>query len=332
MTDYSLIYNPTAAAGKTRKEFDLALKALDNLGVSYQLVKTEHFSHAITLAEQAAKDGFRVIGAGGDGTCNEVLNGVIRSNSKNLLAFIPMGTGNDIPGAIGYRPDVKRACEIIASGKTGKADVGISINAEDQSRYFLGIGSQGFDAEVTKRTNEGSKRLSGTWNYIASVVKTVFGFKKRKIRLIHDEGTYEGFCNLVAVGNGPTYGGWMYMCPRARVDDGKFHVSMVNMGRFELLAKFNTMYSKTLHPDSHIQEFVSKKVKIEMVNEDDAPYIGQVDGEIIGNLPIRYEFLPGGYEFIKPEENEAEQWFMQKYGKKFSAYVERLRKDGIDYY
>ncbi|TFH31309.1 MAG: hypothetical protein E4G98_00320 [Promethearchaeota archaeon] len=104
------------------------------------------------------------------------------------------------------------------------------------------------------------------------------------------------------------------------------------MGRFELLYKFNTMYSRTLHPDAHIEEFISEKVKIEMVNGEDDPYIGQVDGEIIGNLPIRYEFLPGGYEFIKPEENEAEQWFIQKFGKKFSAYVETLRKNGIDYY
>lgn len=332
MTDYALIYNPKAAAGKTRQQLALATKKLTEFGVSYKMFETEYFGHAIGLAEELAKDGFRIIGAGGDGTCNEVLNGVIKSQSKVLLAFIPMGTGNDIPGAIGYKPDVKRACEIIAQGTCGMADLGKSTNSSSDVRYFLGIGSQGFDAEVTKRTNEGSKRLPGTWNYINSVMKTVFGFKKREVRLNLDSQTFEGECNLVAVGNGPTYGGWMYMCPRASVDDGFFHISMVNMGKIELLRKFNTMYSRTLHPDPHIDEFVSKKVQIEMLHSEDEAYIGQVDGEIIGNLPITYECLADGYEFIKPEVNEAEQWFMERYGKKFQMYVENLRAKGIDYY
>ncbi len=244
-----------------------------------------------------------------------------------------MGTGMDIPGAIGYRPDnIKRACEIIADGKSGKMDIGLSINAKQEKRYFLGIGSQGFDAEVTKRANMGKKKLSGTWNYIATVVKTVFGFKKRVIKITHDNGIFEGVCNLVAVGNGPTYGGWMYMCPHARLDDGEFHISIVNMGKFELLNNFNLMYSRRLHPHKHIHEIVSKKVKIEMAKSEDEPYIGQVDGEIIGDLPIEYQTLKDGYEFIKPEKFEAEQWFQEKYGKKFHKYCVKLKKKGSHYY
>ncbi|MHA1796310.1 MAG: diacylglycerol/lipid kinase family protein [Promethearchaeota archaeon] len=333
MKDYAVIYNPISAAGKTKKQFELVKKTLENLNISFDLFQTEYFTHAITLANDLANDGYRIIAAGGDGTCNEVLNGVINSNTHELLGFIPMGTGNDIPGAVGYAPkDVKRACEIIASGNTGPVDVGVSINSSGEKRYFLGIGSQGFDAEVTQRTNEGSKLLPGTWNYIASVVRSVFGFKKRHIKLTTDSETFEGLCNLVAVGNGPTYGGFMYMCPRAKVNDGLFHISMVNMGRFELLYKFNTMYSRTLHPDPHIREFIGRKVKIEMVNDNDNPYIAQVDGEIIGKLPVEYECIRDGYIFIKPKENEAEKWFMKRYGKKFSKHLEELQNKGIEYY
>jgi len=333
MKDYAIIHNPTAKAGKTRKEFEIVKKKLDSLGLSYDLFQTEHFGHAIQLAEEKAKDGYRIVGWGGDGTCNEVLNGVIKSGTKALLGFIPMGTGMDIPGAVGYRPDkIQRACEIIANGKSSKKDVGLSINANQEKRYFLGIGSQGFDAEVTKRTNEGNKNLSGTWNYIASVVKTVFGFKKRKLRVTFDNEVYEGICNLVAVGNGPTYGGWMYMCPRARLDDGLFHISVIEMGRFELLYNFNTMYSRTLHPHKHVRDFISKKVKIEMVDSEDEPYIGQVDGEIIGDLPIEYEALSNAYEFICPEVSEAEIWFQEKFGKKFAQYRKKLQESGSSYF
>jgi len=65
----------------------------------------------------------------------------MKSKTNALIGFIPVGSGNDIPGAIGIIPDVKRACEIIAEGKTGKTDVGLSINSKNESRYFLGIGT-----------------------------------------------------------------------------------------------------------------------------------------------------------------------------------------------
>ncbi|MHA1720759.1 MAG: diacylglycerol/lipid kinase family protein [Promethearchaeota archaeon] len=331
--DFALIYNPIAAAGKLKEKFDFALKSLDKMNVSYKIFKTEQFEHAITLANQAAKDGYSVIGVGGDGTCNEVLNGVIKSNTGVLLGFIPIGTGMDIPGAIGIRPDnIKRACEIIAEGKTGKSDIGLSINSKNEQRYFLGIGSQGFDAEVTKRTNESQKSMKGTRNYVLNVLKTVFNFKKRNIRVTLDHNKWEGRANLVAVGNGPTYGGWMYMCPKANVHDGLFHISIIDIGTLPLLYNFNSMYSRNFQPHPSVTEFVSKNVEIRMLNEDDEPYIAQVDGEIIGDLPITYKALRDGYEFIQPEINEAEQWFQEKYGKKFERYVRKLRKKGSNYY
>ena len=331
--DFAIIYNPVAAAGKLKEQFNLALKTLDNLNVSYKIFKTDHFQHAITLAHETAKDGYNIIGVGGDGTCNEVLNGVIKSHSNALLGFIPIGTGMDIPGAIGIRPDnIMRACEIIAEGKTGKSDIGLSINAKNDQRYFLGIGSQGFDAEVTKRTNESQKSMKGTQNYILNVLKTVWAFKKRKIRVTLDHDKWEGLSNLVAVGNGPTYGGWMYMCPKANVHDGLFHISIIDIANLPLLYNFNSMYSRSFQPNPNVYEFISKNVKIEMINDDVEPYIGQVDGEIIGNLPINYKALRDGYEFIQPKNNEAEQWFQEKHGKKFAKYVKKLRKKGSTYY
>ena len=315
MTDYAIIYNPYAAAGKAKKQFDLACATLDDLKVSYELHESEYMGHAIELAKSLAQEGYDVIGAGGDGTCNEVLNGVMKSNTGALVGFIPMGTGNDIPGAIGIKPDVKRACELISERNTCEKDVGESINAEGDTRYFLGIGSQGFDAEVTKRTNEGEKKFRGTNNYVISVLKTVFRFKRREVKVTFDNETFHGMCNLVAVGNGPSYGGWMYMCPEATLDDGLFHISIVNMRTLPLLINFNKLYDKSLHPHPDVKEFVSKTVKIEMANSEDEPYIGQVDGEIIGNLPITYNVLPNGYEFICPTSNECDLWFQEKYKK-----------------
>lgn len=315
MADHAIIFNPVAGgAEKAKKDIDFARKCLDDLNVSYKIFASEYAQHAIELASQCAKDGYRVLAAGGDGTHNEVLHGVITSKSGALCGFIPLGSGNDIPGAIGIRPDIKRACEIIADGKSSKTDIGLAVTDSGVERYFLGIGSQGFDAEVARRAN-----LPGaSKNYSAIVMKTVFSWKSKDIKVAMDNGVYEGMANLTAVGNGPTYGGWMYICQRARVDDGIFHISIVDIGKLKLLLQFKRMYKAKLLPHPNVFEYTSKKVRIEMKDPKESnPYYCQVDGEVIGNVPVSYECIRDGYEFIRPEIDEVAEAFKEKYGRYF---------------
>jgi diacylglycerol kinase (ATP) len=315
MADHAIVFNPVAGgAEKAKNDIEFARKCLDDLNVSYKIFATEYAQHAIELASQCAKDGYRVLAAGGDGTHNEVLHGVITSNSGALCGFIPLGSGNDIPGAIGIRPDIKRACEIIAEGKSSKADIGLAKTDVGVERYFLGIGSQGFDAEVARRAN-----LPGaSKNYSAIVMKAVFSWKSKEIKVTMDDEVYEGKANLTAVGNGPTYGGWMYVCQNARVDDGIFHISIVDIGKLKLLLQFKRMYKAKLLPHPNVYVHTSKKVRIEMKDpEEPEPYHCQVDGEVIGNVPVNYECIKDGYEFIRPEIDEVAEAFKEKYGRYF---------------
>ncbi len=312
-TDLAIIHNPIAGSSKQATEdMEHAKKCLDDLKLPYKLFKTEFAGHAIELASQLAKEGYKVIGAGGDGTCNEVMHGVISSNSGALCGFIPMGSGNDIPAVIGITPDIKRACEIIAEGYSGKSDIGFAKTDQGVERYFLGIGSQGFDAEVAKRANENQEK-----NYNSIVIKTLFKWKSREIRVVMDNDTYEGMANLTAVGNGGAYGGGMYVCQKASVEDGLFDISVVDIGKFKLLFQFKRMYSATLLPHPDVFEYQSKKVRIEMLKSEDDPYLCQVDGEVLGNLPVTYETIKDGYEFIRPKTNEVAEAFKEKYGKYF---------------
>lgn len=314
--DYAIIYNPVAGKPEqTKKDVEYAKKCLDDFKISYKLFKTEFAGHAISLANQLAKEGYRVIGAGGDGTCNEVFHGVISSNSGVLCGFIPMGSGNDIPAAIGITADIKRACKIIAENHTSKSDIGFAKTDEGVERYFLGIGSQGFDGEVARRSNENKDK-----NYNAIILKTLFSWKSREIRVTMDNDTYEGMANLAAVGNGGAYGGGMYVCQRAKVDDGLFDISVVNIGKVKLLFQFKRMYNASLLPHPDISEYQSKKVRIEMKNPEDEPYVCQVDGEVLGTLPITYESIKDGYEFIRPKIDEVAEAFKEKYGRYFYIY------------
>lgn len=316
MEDYAIIYNPIAGiAEKTQEDIEYACQCLDNLKVSYKLFKSEYAGHTLELANQLAKDGYRVIGAGGDGTCNEVFHGVITSDSGALCGFIPMGSGNDIPAVIGIIPNIKRACEIIAEGHSSKSDIGFANTDEGVERYFLGIGSQGFDSEVARRVNEEDVK-----NYNMMVLKTTFSWKNKEIIVKMDNNNYEGYANLVAVGNGGSYGGGMYICQKARIDDGLFDISVANIGKLKLILQFKRMYSASLLPHPNVTEYRSKKVRIEMKNSNDLPYLCQVDGEILGPLPVTYETIKDGYEFIHPKTDEVAEAFKVKYGRYFYEY------------
>jgi len=315
MEDYAIIYNPEAGKGKGGiKDINFMEKCLKELNVSYKLFETEHMRHAIELGRQLANDGYRVIGAGGDGTCNEVMNGVITSNTSALCGFIPMGSGNDIPAAIGITPDIKRACEIIAEGNTSKSDIGFAKTDTSIERYFLGIGSQGFDSDVTRRFNEAKRGKS----YVTQTLKAILPWKNKQIKATMDNDVYEGYANLLACANGPSYGGFMYICQRALVNDGLFHVNIVDIGKFKLLKHFNRMYKATLLPHPNIYEYTTKKVRVEMLDSKEPnPYVCQVDGEILDNLPVNYECLKDGCEFIRPEVDEVAEAFKEEHGRYF---------------
>jgi diacylglycerol kinase (ATP) len=318
---YAIIYNPSSAAGKSKAEITAAQEELNRLGVSYRLFQSEYPGHAIELAQQLSKEGYIVVAAGGDGTCNEILHGVISSGSGLPCGFIPMGSGNDIPAAIGICPNIKRACEILHEGNVGSADVGVALTDSGVKRYFLGIGSQGFDAEVTRRTNASKKSRKGRDNYVVNVLKTIIAWKNLGVRVIMDDQVYEGPSNCIAVGNGPSYGGGMYICHEARVHDKLFHISIINMNKFVLLKDFSKMYDASVSPHPKIHEYAAKKVRIEMLRPADPPYICQVDGEVLGEIPVSYELLPTEYPFIMPKCDEVAEAFKCKYHRDFHEHA-----------
>ncbi len=309
MEDYAIIYNPIAKKGKAKEDLGYAFKCLGDFNISYKSLETEYDGHAIGLARQLAKEGYRVIAAGGDGTANQVLHGVITSNTGALCGFIPMGSGNDIPAAVGIKADIKRACEIIAEGFSSKCDIAFAKTDSGIERYFLGIGSQGFDSEVARRSNEDKEK-----DYNMIILTLLKEWENKEIIVKMDNDTFEGEANLAAVGLSGAYGGGMFICQRASIEDGLFDISIVNIDKVKLARQFRRMYSASLLPHPNINEYRSKKVRVEMRNLEEESYVCQVDGEVLDSLPVNYECIQDGYEFIRPKTNEFAEEFKQKYG------------------
>jgi YegS/Rv2252/BmrU family lipid kinase len=304
-----VLINPVSGGGKVKKKWSKIIKKeFDTMKLNY----TEYFTIAPEDAihkieeEIANYDGF--IAVGGDGTCNEVLNGILYATvekgnqNDKLLAMIPAGTGNDLCHAIGipYK-DALEACDLFKTGQIKKIDTGKATGktfaGDDVSRYFCGVLSTGFDAEVAHKTNTASKWLPGTTNYIKSLLTTLLSMKTRgyTYKANGKEVTENGI--LLAVGLGPYYGGGMMICPNAKVDDGIFDIVFLRkVTRRTLLRVFPKVYDGKHITHKAVVEIEAPSIDIS--NTIDT--IWQVDGEIIGNTPVKVTTVKEGLNVLVP--------------------------------
>ena len=307
------VINPVSGGGKVKKRWNKIIKPeFESMGLKY----TEYFTTAPEDAIQKIianiddYDGF--IAIGGDGTCNEVLNGILlgtaeknRENNK-LFAMVPAGTGNDLCSAMNIPPkNIKEACQLFKTGTISKVDTGkaegTNFKGESVTRYFNGVLSTGFDAEVARKTNTSSKFLPGTFNYIKSLLTSLLGMKTRgyTFKANGEEITENGI--LLAVGLGPYYGGGMKICPNAKVDDGVFDIIFLKkVSRRTLLRVFPKVYDgkHIIHPA--VVEYEAPTIEIS--NSIDTYW--QVDGEIIGFTPVKITTVKAGLNVLTALVNE----------------------------
>ncbi|MFX0149350.1 MAG: diacylglycerol/lipid kinase family protein [Candidatus Hodarchaeota archaeon] len=291
MNEYFFVINPTAGGGRVVKLWSDQIKPLlDEYNIQYEFEFTTHPQHAIEITMTQIEAGYHIIcSIGGDGTANEVLNGIMKAEKKGVFAAFTVGTGNDIPSTFGIpEEDIETSIRCLVEGQDKTFDVGYCETAD---RYFGGIASMGFDAEVADRTNKGSKRFSGTQNYQIALLKTIFKFKPYDIVIkANDELIVEGKKMLVAIGNGKRYGGGMHICPAADVTDGKFTGTLVNKtGRITLLRIFPKVYSGKHITHKIVDTFEGSKIHVDSPKKK---CLYQVDGEIMGYLPETFITKP----------------------------------------
>ena len=306
-----VLINPASGGGKVKKKWNKIIKReLDAMGLKYMEYFTTAPEDAIKKIELEIDnyDGF--IAVGGDGTCNEVINGVlygtVEKNKPNnkIVAMIPAGTGNDICHALGIpHKDAKAACELFKTGQVKKVDTGkasgMNFKGESLNRYFNGVLSTGFDAEVAHKTNIGSKWLPGTLNYVKSILTTIIRMKTRGYVYKANGQEVQENGVLLAVGLGPYYGGGMMVCPNAKVDDGKFDVVFLKkVSRRTLLRVFPKVYDGKHITHPAIVEFDSPEIEIS--NTIDTYW--QVDGEIIGFTPVNITTVKNGLNVLTIHE------------------------------
>ncbi|MDF2630486.1 MAG: hypothetical protein K0R39_4317 [Symbiobacteriaceae bacterium] len=289
------IVNPTAGHGRALKTWQRIEPLVASLG-EYGVKFTERPRHGEELARQAAAEGYdRVVALGGDGTLNEVGNGLM--GTKSALAVVPMGTGNDWVRTVGIPRDAEAAVRIAFGGRRVPMDVGLAVGY----RYFFNIAGIGFDAEVSRQVNDYGpvlKAVGGTLPSLLAIVGTLFKFNGVPVKVQKDEETMEiPRMLLMAVGIARYYGGGMNILPDAVIDDGKFDIAWgFDLGRSELVSLVGKIY-KGGHVGHPKVRFTQAR-RIAATSTQRVAF--HLDGDVAGNLPVTFELLPGALDVIIP--------------------------------
>jgi diacylglycerol kinase (ATP) len=288
-----VILNPNAGHGRAAEDEAEAVRALTDLGLDFDLVRTSRPGDAVSLARRAAEQGCDVVCAmGGDGTVNEVINGIAGTGAA--LAVIPVGTGNDFANALGVpKGDVAAACRVLSRGNRRPMDL-CRVN----DRYFASSFGAGFDARVTKAANERFKRLGGIWTYIFAVMSVIWSFRPGPMRIVADGREIAKSPLLVAVTNWKSYGGGMYICPDAEIDDGLFDVCIVdNVPILKFLYCFPRVIRGAHVTMREVDMFRARSVHISCSRTETY----HVDGEVFEADEMELALVPGGIDVVVGE-------------------------------
>jgi len=264
-------------------------------------VVTEGPNHGIELAREAALAGFSpIVSAGGDGSISEVVNGLMQMAGEGLsvpFGVIPLGSADDFADMLGLEKEIEAACRVIQAGHTRVVDVGC-VNG----RFFDNNSAIGLEPMVTI-TQAAMKRVKGTPRYILAALKTILSHRPWHVRLVWDDGEYEGAAALVSVGNTRRTGGAFWMTPRAEPDDGYLDfVFTREVGRLTLLRLLPTTFD-----GSHVDRPEIGYARTTRLTIDcDPPTPIQADGELfdLSATHIEYSILPGRLRLIVPRPGE----------------------------
>lgn len=290
-----VIVNPVAGAGKTARLWPQIMSLLQGQGLRFEHDITEAPGHAIELAREAATNGYNlVVSIGGDGTINEIVNGLYASGNIGdaTLGIVSTGTGSDYIRTIGVPRRYEDACRCFLQPKSNTVDLGIveyASKGQRVERLFVNFAGMGFDAEIVRRTTGQFKALGGLLSYLLGTITTMVVYRNKDITLVVDGEEMEKKVCTVVMNNGRYGGGGMFTAPHASIDDGYFDVMMVgDISKPDLLWSLPRIYRGThlTHPKVTMKR--AKEIEIRSAQ----PMQLQADGELLGQVPARFRILP----------------------------------------
>lgn len=281
-----LIYNPTSGREEMRRLLPDVLERLDRAGIETTCHATTGEGDATLAAADAVSRGYDiVIAAGGDGTLNEVVNGMAGKSNLPPLGVFPLGTTNDFARAMGIPKRWEDYCDLVIENKTRPIDIG---KAND--RYFINIAGGGSLTELTYEVPSRLKTLIGQLAYYMKGIEKMASLSPTKL-IINADGyeVLEGEFMLFLIANSNSVGGFEKLAPEARIDDGLLDVIAVKKCNLPEFIRLVSMALRGDHfNDPHVIYLKTKQMEVTSPGH----VLLNLDGELGGELPGVFEILP----------------------------------------
>ena len=285
--------NPAAAGGTTGKRWPEIAHRAAQRGLDGDALISERPGQLTALAADAIAGGAtRLVVVGGDGSVNEVVNGIADAHGVEL-AVIPRGTGWDFVRTFDIPRDLDAAVDVALTGSVREVDLGTVTNrtwgGEDARSVFANVASAGISGAIAQRANESSKALGGKVSYYWATLAVFVGWQTGEMRVTVDGESRNGKMIDAVVCNGRYLGGGMMMCPEAEPDDGVFDVLLIgDVTKRDLLLVLPKTYKGNHLPHPRLELLRGKVVTVESAE----PLPIELDGEQPGTTPARFEVLP----------------------------------------
>jgi diacylglycerol kinase (ATP) len=302
-----LIHNPNAGNGGNgrRRLIDQARQILASGGIEAELAETTGPGHATEIAEQAVRDHRQlVIACGGDGTLNEVVNGLANySNGHRVpLALLPGGTANILAKELDLPWDIPRAARRLIHGEVREIALGLATPAEQpgRKRYFLSVAGGGPDGMIVYSVDLGLKARVGILAYWWQGAREVLRYTFPRFRV--RTGDRELEATLVVVGRTKNYGGPFKITDQADLFEDRFEVmALTTQSGLRYLSYLPTLWMGNLRREEGVHFWKAEALVCEPL--DSSPVYAQVDGEPLARLPIEFSIVPRALKLLVPRDS-----------------------------
>lgn len=296
------LVNPASANGSTGRRWPELARRAAAAGLEGATLFSERQGHLAELAREAALDGAELlVVVGGDGSVNEVANGLAGLGRQPEVAIVPRGTGWDFSRTFGIPRKVDDAVRVALEGDVRTIDVGRASyrawDGSDATTVFANVASAGMSGAIAKRANETTKALGGKASYLWATFAVFSGWEASEIEVAVDGERRTGRMFDVVVANGRFFGGGLEICPDAEPDDGLFDVLTIgDVTKRDLVQTMPKMYRGTHlpHPKAELLRGSSLTVTSEM------PLPLELDGEQPGTTPVTFEVAAGALRLRVP--------------------------------
>jgi diacylglycerol kinase (ATP) len=294
------LVNPASGNGATGRKWPSLAHRAAQLGLTGETLLSERPGHLIELAGEAVDKGATlVVAVGGDGTLNEVVNGIAERDVE--LATIPLGTGMDFGRTYGIPTRFEDAVHVALHGDVRTIDAGRvcyrTWAGEAAERFFANVSSVGMSGAVAQRANGMSKALGGKATFFYALTRVFLEWENTEVTVRLDDAERRGRMHDVIVANGVWHGGGMMLAPDAAPDDGRFDVVLIgDVSKLDFLTTAPKIYKGThVH---HPKVEVLRSAHVEVDAPVQLPI--ELEGEQVGTTPATFEVVPAALHVRVP--------------------------------